>query len=154
MWPLAEVGTTKLHKFPNDPSIRLKGSLTRDFRLRVFSLISVITNISANFRKNSKRPQWNTWGAWGTLIHDKNLKSKISCQTPFKWIGFCGRPRPSTKICTAHFLASDLTRGDVSRRRHFRKLGSCEVIFRKQWICQIRYECMLLIFKGKFFFQH
>jgi hypothetical protein len=23
-------------------------------------------------------------GAWGTLIHDKNLKSKISCQTPFK----------------------------------------------------------------------
>jgi hypothetical protein len=23
-------------------------------------------------------------GAWGTPIHDKNLKSKISCQTPFK----------------------------------------------------------------------
>jgi hypothetical protein len=22
--------------------------------------------------------------AWGTLIHDKNLKSKISYQTPFK----------------------------------------------------------------------
>jgi hypothetical protein len=22
-------------------------------------------------------------GAWGTLIHKKNLKSKISCQTPF-----------------------------------------------------------------------
>jgi hypothetical protein len=22
-------------------------------------------------------------GAWGTLIHEKNLKSKISCQTPF-----------------------------------------------------------------------
>jgi hypothetical protein len=21
-------------------------------------------------------------GAWGTLIHEKNLKSKISCQTP------------------------------------------------------------------------
>ncbi len=21
--------------------------------------------------------------AWGTLIHEKNLKSKISCQTPF-----------------------------------------------------------------------
>ncbi len=31
-------------------------------------------------------------GAWGTLIHEKNLKSKISCQTPFKgtvsWDGF------------------------------------------------------------------
>jgi hypothetical protein len=25
-------------------------------------------------------------GAWGTLIHEKNLKSKISCQTPFKKI--------------------------------------------------------------------
>jgi hypothetical protein len=23
-------------------------------------------------------------GAGGTLIHEKNLKSKISCQTPFK----------------------------------------------------------------------
>ncbi len=23
-------------------------------------------------------------GAWGTLIYEKNLKSKISCQTPFK----------------------------------------------------------------------
>ncbi len=23
-------------------------------------------------------------GAWGTLIHEKNLKSKIWCQTPFK----------------------------------------------------------------------
>jgi hypothetical protein len=22
--------------------------------------------------------------AWGTLIHEKNLSSKISCQTPFK----------------------------------------------------------------------
>jgi hypothetical protein len=26
---------------------------------------------------------WNTWGAWGTLIHEKKLRSKISCQTPF-----------------------------------------------------------------------
>jgi hypothetical protein len=23
-------------------------------------------------------------GAWGTLIHEKTLKSKISCQSPFK----------------------------------------------------------------------
>ncbi len=23
-------------------------------------------------------------GAWGTLIHEKNLKSKILCQNPFK----------------------------------------------------------------------
>ncbi len=26
--------------------------------------------------------------AWGTLIHEKNLKSKISCQTPFKEVGY------------------------------------------------------------------
>ncbi len=25
-------------------------------------------------------------GAWGTLIHEKNLKSKISCQTPCKGV--------------------------------------------------------------------
>jgi hypothetical protein len=25
-------------------------------------------------------------GAWGTLIHENILKSKISCQTPFKYI--------------------------------------------------------------------
>jgi hypothetical protein len=24
-------------------------------------------------------------GAWGTLIHEKKLRSKISCQTPFKF---------------------------------------------------------------------
>jgi hypothetical protein len=29
-------------------------------------------------------------GAWGTLIHEKNLKSKISCQTPFKNGDFLG----------------------------------------------------------------
>ncbi len=26
--------------------------------------------------------------ACGTLIHEKNLKSKISCQTPFKTLDF------------------------------------------------------------------
>ncbi len=34
-------------------------------------------NLSANFRKNSKK------GPKGNLIRGKNLKSKISCQTPF-----------------------------------------------------------------------
>ncbi len=40
--------------------------------------------------------------AWGTLIHEKNLKSKISCQTPFKpgsilhdrTLGFYGKHNP------------------------------------------------------------
>jgi hypothetical protein len=29
--------------------------------------------------------------AWWTLIHGKNLKSKISCQTPFKGSKYIGR---------------------------------------------------------------
>jgi hypothetical protein len=37
-------------------------------------------------------------GAWGTLIHEKNLKSKISCQTPFNSI-FLGR-KEKAEACT------------------------------------------------------
>ncbi len=37
----------------------------------------LLSNISANFRKNSKWPQWNT------LLRSQELKSKISCHTPF-----------------------------------------------------------------------
>jgi hypothetical protein len=31
-------------------------------------------------------------GAWGTLIHEKKLRSKISCQTPFKKKGRFEQP--------------------------------------------------------------
>jgi hypothetical protein len=60
-------------------------------------------------------------GAWGTLIHEKKLRSKISCQTPFKnhrvmensqrrmvamlqlvlllmWVGYIARPRGGLKL--------------------------------------------------------
>jgi hypothetical protein len=40
-------------------------------------------NISANFRKKFKTTPMEYLGAWETLIHEKNLKSKILCQTPF-----------------------------------------------------------------------
>ncbi len=45
-----------------------------------------VANISTNFRKNSKWPDWYTVysGAWRKLIHEENLESKISCPTPFK----------------------------------------------------------------------
>jgi hypothetical protein len=36
------------------------------------------------FSKKFKVAPMEYLGAWGTLIHEKNLKSKISCQTPFK----------------------------------------------------------------------
>jgi hypothetical protein len=35
-------------------------------------------NISAKLKKKIET-------AWGTLIHEKNLKLKISCQTPIKF---------------------------------------------------------------------
>ncbi len=66
VWPLAEVGTTKLHEFPNDPSIRLKGSLTRDFRLQVFFINQCHSRISPRiFEKIQNDPRWNTWGPGG-----------------------------------------------------------------------------------------
>jgi hypothetical protein len=40
------------------------------------------------FSKKFKTAPLEYLGAWGTLIHEKNLKSKISCQTPFKCRAF------------------------------------------------------------------
>jgi hypothetical protein len=40
--------------------------------------------ISANFRKKFEMIPMRYSEARGTLIYEKNLKSKISCQTPFK----------------------------------------------------------------------
>jgi hypothetical protein len=40
-------------------------------------------NISEKFRKNLKRSSSDTQGPGGKLIHENNLKLKISCQTPF-----------------------------------------------------------------------
>ncbi len=48
-------------------------------------------NISANFRKKSKPAPMEYLGAWGTLIHEKNLKSKISCKTPYKIVNLVYR---------------------------------------------------------------
>ncbi len=39
-------------------------------------------NISANFRKKSKRPKWYTQGLWGKLLHDKNQKQKSRDSVP------------------------------------------------------------------------
>jgi hypothetical protein len=40
-------------------------------------------NISQIFEKIQNVPN-GILGAWRTLTHEKNLNSKISCQTPFK----------------------------------------------------------------------
>jgi hypothetical protein len=48
-------------------------------------------------------------GAWGKLIHENNLKSKISCQTPFKYaitpllyctVLYCTVPYCTVLYCT------------------------------------------------------
>jgi hypothetical protein len=43
----------------------------------------LLLNISANYRKNSKLPEWDTQGPRGKLVHEKSLKTKILCHTPF-----------------------------------------------------------------------
>ncbi len=43
------------------------------------------TIIFANFRKKFEMIIMVYLGVGGTLIYEKNLKSKISCQTPFKY---------------------------------------------------------------------
>jgi|LakMenEpi03Aug12_release.lakeMendotaPanAssembly.Ray.scaffolds.fasta_scaffold3743081_1 hypothetical protein len=43
-----------------------------------------VANISANFRKNLNGLNGALW----EMIHEKNLKSKISCQTPFEDLDF------------------------------------------------------------------
>ncbi len=50
--------------------------------------LTPVTNIHSRispriFEKNRNGPK-GILGAWETMIHEKNLKSKISCQTPFK----------------------------------------------------------------------
>ncbi len=46
-------------------------------------------NISDSFRKKLEMVLMGYSGARGTLIYEKNLKAKISCQTPFKSIFYC-----------------------------------------------------------------
>jgi hypothetical protein len=58
------------------------------------SLSPVSATISANFRKKFKKAQMKYLGAWGTLIHEKNLKSKISCQTLFNALLFRNQDTP------------------------------------------------------------
>ncbi len=50
-------------------------------------------------------------GAWGTLIHEKNLKSKISCQTPFNDVDPVQELRRmvhSSKMSLYEYFRSDL----------------------------------------------
>ena len=46
--------------------------------------LNIHSRIYPRISKKFKTAPMEYLGAWGTLIHEKKLKSKISCQTPFK----------------------------------------------------------------------
>ncbi len=52
--------------------------------------------------------------AWGTLIYEKNLRSKISCQTPFKYSPHIFGIKNRTKF-------TFLTMSDDFKEKVFRK---------------------------------
>ncbi len=59
-------------------------TLEREVLKGVFVLVfPIIREYLREFSKKFKMAPMEYLGAWGTLIHEKNLKSKISCQTPF-----------------------------------------------------------------------
>jgi hypothetical protein len=57
--------------------------------------------------------------ARGTLIYEKNLKSKISCQTPFKYGGV------KTSVCTKLTTERSET---VLERKALRRTGSQPIL--------------------------
>jgi hypothetical protein len=59
-------------------------STTPAINLSPVSLTPLNREYLRAFSKKFKTAPMEYLGAWGTLIHEKNLKSKISCQTPFK----------------------------------------------------------------------
>ncbi len=63
-------------------------------------------NISANFCKKFEMVLMGYSGARGTLIYEKKLMSKISCQTPFK--GIIDKVDVATKLVSVqvHFFHS------------------------------------------------
>ncbi len=66
----------------------LKESLTRDFRSQFFFMNQCPPGeYLREFSKKFEMVLMGYSGARGTLIYEKNLKAKISYQTPFKYKG-------------------------------------------------------------------
>jgi hypothetical protein len=83
-------------------STKLLTKYLKNIYLKLFSFFAGVidtadkhsfANISANFRKKFEMVLMGYSGAQGTLIYEKNLKAKISCQTPFN-------PIPLTQATT------------------------------------------------------
>ncbi len=75
----------------------MKKILSQNFSLfspvSLTPLIKIHSRISPRiFSKKFEMILLGYSGAQGTLIYEKNLKSKISCQTPFKYINKISLP--------------------------------------------------------------
>ncbi len=101
----------RIYLYVNSTTQRCSNKIIKFFWLKIFSICHLWTaNISANFRKNLKRPCWNTQGL-GETHSWKNLKSKISWHCPSKllnitncWRGWCtgrqGAPKFRVDLCS------------------------------------------------------
>jgi hypothetical protein len=66
------------------------------------------SNVSSNFLKKFKTALMGYQGAWGKLIHEKNLKSKISWHYLFK---------PYSEKCFHEIAAKLLTHSSVAEKK-------------------------------------
>ncbi len=107
-------------------TIKLFKKILKKLYLKFFSFIAGVVDtaeqhpfaiISTNFRKKSKRSQRHTQGPGGNWFRKKNLKSNISCQTPFKddvpVNGFSAISAVAEFIDPVRELKPDLTKGYI-----------------------------------------
>ena len=64
-------------------STKLLTKYSKKFYLKIFFFICEYLR---EFSKKFEMVLMGYSGIQGTLIYEKNLKAKISCQTPFKWV--------------------------------------------------------------------
>jgi hypothetical protein len=124
----------------------------KNYTLKIISFITDVVdtagkhsfvNISANFRKKLKYS-----GAWRKLINEKNLKLKISCQTPFKAshlsrtregaLEYCPWTNYSylfVKDCLYHRWKKERIRNGYRQSHRVRLTVTVCILFCSRWEC-------------------
>ncbi len=89
--------------------VNIKGAVLRDFLLQVFSWIMFFQAPEIKIWASFLTALIRYSGAWGKLIHEKNLKSKISWHCPFKC--YCAKNNKGMGNCKnqAYILMSNST---------------------------------------------
>jgi hypothetical protein len=91
------------------------------------------------------------WGAWGTLIHEKNLKSKISRQTPLKVLVFVvicvGERTAADQVSSFYILVVFIGFHDENYIIFLFHLSRC---WQQSWVCVtwVRFPDFLATFSG------